>query len=119
MPVRAFKNEFKNCRIFLVEALAGGFPALRGGICAVRNGGNAPVHWPPVRAFLRERMRAQKEKEFWSRRKRGRLSLTGEKEDRESKERGTKVTRGKKSAREEFGEHYSPSVRETRYILVG
>jgi len=36
--------------------------------------------------------------------------------EKESEERGAKVTRGKKAAREEFGEHYSPAVSLDRWI---
>lgn len=86
------------------------------------------VHWPPVRVSARAYARTKKrEKGFWSRRERG--SSEGEKErekekkkdkekkrEKESEERGAKVTRGKKAAREEFGEHYSPAVSLDRWI---
>lgn len=94
MPARS-GNEFKNCRIFLVAR--GASPRSSGRVVYVPSGTRAYVGRPCVSARERYVRLGTKEKEFGPQRKR---EATGREERPRKRERGTKVTRGKKEARE-------------------
>lgn len=101
LNARVFRNEFKNCRIFLVAR--GDSPLF---VVYVPSGTEETrVHWPPVR-FCKSvyASRYKKKKGFSLRRERKRLR-------KEERERETSVARGgKKCGEGEFGAHYSPAL---------
>lgn len=111
LNARVFRNEFKNCRIFLV---ARGDSSLLVVYVPSETEGTS-VHWPPVR-FCKTvyASRYKKRKGFSLRRKereREKESERKRKRERQQKKRDECYERGKKVWREgEFGSHYSPAV---------